>query len=53
MTFLLLYRLVIKTVSPILLLFQPIDSLLVVVLYKDLHELLESIPSNNDAPKNK
>jgi len=29
------------------------DSLLVGVLYKDLHELLQSIPSNNDAPKNK
>jgi len=26
--------------------------LLVGVLYKDLHELLQSNPSNNDAPKN-
>ena len=38
-------------VQAFLLLFQPIDSLLVGVLYKDLHELLQLNPSNNDAPK--
>ena len=47
-----LYGLVKKGSRILLLLFQPIDSLLVGVLYKDLHELLQPNPSNDDATKN-
>ena len=47
-----LFRRVKKDFHHFLFLCQLIDSLLVGVLYKDLHELLQSNPSNDDAPTN-